>query len=114
MNGKPTRISLDEAVENSETDWKRLRSLTDEEIEAAVAGDPDSYLLEDIEEVGRRGASYRYEIYTDRSGRWRWRLLSADGEALAFGARSFSSRSALQEELVSLRQAMLGARSKAA
>ena len=37
-----TRVSLKQARKmKSETDWERVRALTDEDIERAVAGDPD-------------------------------------------------------------------------
>jgi uncharacterized protein YegP (UPF0339 family) len=105
---------LDEVAEESRTDWARLRALTDAEIEAAITGDPDSYSFEQREEIGRSGASYRYQIYREPGDTWRWRLLSAQGEVLAVGGQGFPSRSEVRVAIASLRDALLGARSEAA
>lgn len=112
MNGKVTRIGLDEDSKGSSTDWARLRSLTEEEIELAIAADDDAYRLDEF--LGRTGASYRYVIYLDRSERWRWRLLAAGGEVIAVSGQAFPSRDAVQAAIETLRDALLGARSKAA
>ena len=114
MNGKVTRIDLSAEPEGSRTDWTRLRALTDDEIEAAVAEDPDAYLFGEHELLGRKGASYRYEIHRDSGGEWRWRLLSANGEVLAIGAQAFPSRKKLRAAISALRDALLGAQSEAA
>ncbi|HEX6374889.1 MAG TPA: DUF1508 domain-containing protein [Allosphingosinicella sp.] len=114
MNGKPTKTGSAVAVDGSRTDWARVRSLSDEEIDAAIADDPDSYGIEEAELLGRKGASYRYELYCDRSGGWRWRLLAADGEVLAVSAQAFTSRQSVETAIVTLRDALLGARSEAA
>jgi uncharacterized protein YegP (UPF0339 family) len=98
----------------SRTDWARLRALTDEEIETAIAADPDSYELTSSDLLGRNGASFRYEIYKDSRRGWRWRLLSADGDVLALGAQAYSSRNDVEAAILMLRDALLGARSKAA
>lgn len=109
MSGDITRISLDEAVRGDRTDWARLRALTEDEIEAAIAADPDTFGLEDGEPQGRKGASYRYELHADSKGEWRWRLLDANGEILAVGGQSFSSRESLEAAITQLREALLGA-----
>jgi uncharacterized protein YegP (UPF0339 family) len=114
MNAKLTRIGLDEGSEESRTDWARLRALTDVEIEAAIAGDPDSYSFAQGEEIGRKGASFRYQIYRDPGDSWRWRLLSAQGEILAVGGQGFPSRKDVQAAIAALREALIGARSEAA
>jgi uncharacterized protein YegP (UPF0339 family) len=98
----------------SRTDWARLRALTDKEIETAIAADPDSYKLTNSDLLGRSGASFRYEIYQDARRDWRWRLLSADGDVLALGAQAYTSRKDVEAAILTLRDALLGARSKAA
>ena len=114
MSGSYTRIGLEEAGEGSRTDWQRLRSLSETDIDAAIAADPDSYPIGDSEFIGRRGGSYAYEVFQDSSGGWRWLLRAAGGEVLAASGRSFDSRDALEEALTELRAALLGARPKAA
>lgn len=114
MNAKLTRIGLDTESDESQTDWARLSALTDPDIEAAIAGDEDSYAFEQGEKLGRKGASFRYQIYRDAGRNWRWRLLSAQAEILAVGGRSFPSREAVEAEIAALRDVLLGARSEAA
>jgi len=100
--------------EESQTDWSRLRALTEEEIEAAIAADPDTYVVTDSELLGRKGASFRYQVYRVKGREWRWRLMSADGEILALGAQAFPSKAAVETAIAALRDALLGARSEAA
>ena len=33
----------------------------------------------------------RFEIYQDRAGKWRWRLIAANGERVAASGQSFAS-----------------------
>jgi uncharacterized protein YegP (UPF0339 family) len=114
MNARIARIGSPVDNEGSRTDWARLRALTDAEIETAIAGDPDSYELRESDLLGRSGASFRYEVYEDKGQEWRWRLLSANGEVLALGAQAYPSRDDVETAIVALRDALLGARSKAA
>jgi uncharacterized protein YegP (UPF0339 family) len=114
MNGKLTRIDSTAAADGSLTDWARIRALTDDEIDAAIASDPDSYSIDEAELLGRKGASYRYELYSDKAGAWRWRLLAADGNVLAVSGQAFPSRQSVEKAIGTLRDALLGARSEAA
>lgn len=98
----------------SRTDWDRLRALTDDQRDAAIDADPDSFALSDVEQIGRSGASANYLIYRDRAGQFRWRLRAADGEVLAVSPEGYASRQAVEEAIVHLRDIMLGAHSKAA
>lgn len=50
MKDKITRITLSEALQRKgKTDWARVDALTDEEIEAAAAADPDAAPIVDAE-----------------------------------------------------------------
>lgn len=113
MNGIYTRIGLSEDRDGTRTDWARLRSLTDADIDAAIADDPDSYRV-DTDLIGRRGGSYAYQLYADSKGTWRWALRSAAGEVLAVSGKSFATRASAEAALAELREALLGARSEAA
>ncbi|MBM3932693.1 MAG: hypothetical protein FJ319_00020 [SAR202 cluster bacterium] len=42
MKDNVTRMRSDEAKQSDTTDWERIKRLTDEEIAAAVASDPDA------------------------------------------------------------------------
>jgi uncharacterized protein YegP (UPF0339 family) len=114
MNGKHIRSGSTVGDESSQTNWARLRALAEEEIETAIAGDPDSYSIDEAELLGRKGASYRFEIYHNRDGVWQWRLLASGGEVLAVSGRAFPSRQSVEGAIASLRDALLGAQSQAA
>ena len=113
MSGSYTRIGLDEDRDGARTDWTRLQSLSDADIDAAIAGDPDSYPVE-TDLIGRRGGSYAYQLHQDGTGAWRWALRSAAGEVLAVSGKAFASRAAAEAALTDLLEALLGARSEAA
>lgn len=54
MSSKIVRYSLDELIAmqragNTETDWQRVKNMTDEEIDAAIASDPDAEEITDEE-----------------------------------------------------------------
>lgn len=113
MNGKHFRTDLDAELE-SRTDWDRLRALTDDQLEAAIDADPDSFAHSEFEQVGRSGASAHYLVYRDRTGQFRWRLRAANGEILAMSPEGYVSRQDVEDAITQLRDVMLGARSKAA
>lgn len=113
MSDDVTRIGLDEESDGSRTEWSQLRRLSDEEIEGAVAADPDAYLL-DHGEAGRPQGSYQYQFYRTPGGEWRWRLVDASGAIMAVGGQAYPTRRAVEAAITILRDALLGARSKAA
>jgi uncharacterized protein YegP (UPF0339 family) len=109
MSGKITRVGSDAAVEDDLTDWRRLESLTDDEIETAVAMDPDSSLGDEGDVAVVRGLVFR-----DVKGGWRWRLVGPDGAAIADSPRSYSERSEVELAIRNLRQAILAGETRAA
>ena len=114
MSGSYIRIGLEEDRDGSRTDWARLRALGDEEIDRAIAADPDAYAIEETDLIGRAKGSYSYQLYRDAAGSWRWALRSAEGRILAVSGRSFGSREDAELATSELREAILGARSAAA
>jgi uncharacterized protein YegP (UPF0339 family) len=45
-----------------------------------------------------------YEIYQDKSGEWRWRLRSSNGQLVANGGEGFASKSNVIRALESVRK----------
>ena len=43
-----------------------------------------------------RAASWNYDIYADKAGKYRWRALSSNGQNVGSGGESFSSKSSAQ------------------
>lgn len=108
MNGKTFRIGLDEAG-NGRSDWERVGRLDDAAIDAAIASDPDSYALNRTD-LSHAGSSYRFTVWQDKSGNWRWTLSSKDGQVLAVSAESHATKDAATDSIANLRGAVLGAR----
>ena len=114
MNGNVTRVNSDTAVEADLTDWQRLRSLTEDDIEAAMANDPDTFAFEEADVARQKGATHRYQVFSDAGGRWRWALRSIDGTVLAVSGQSFASRDEVLQSIEDVRLALMGAGSEAA
>ncbi|HEX5258480.1 MAG TPA: YegP family protein [Sphingomicrobium sp.] len=109
MNERITRMYLAEAGKHGRTDWERLRGITDEELEAAIASDPDASIAADgeIDPLATL-------VFKDPRGKWRWRLLGPDGKAIADSPRGYADRSDVDEALRKLRETMQAAEAKAA
>ena len=101
-------MSLGEAPEAGRTDWDRLRGMTDDEIEAAIAADPDADLS------GGGNAAFQGLVFRDSTGEWRWRLVTPEGKAIADSPTSYADRSEVDRAIEALRKAMAAGRAKAA
>ena len=111
MNGGITRVSMDEAVKEDRTDWERVRALTDEQIDAAIAADPDTYAMGgELDQLRNNPLKFVYSVYSDSAGEWRWRLEGSDGRILAYGAESYPSQSEAVRAVGAVRTAFRKAR----
>ena len=113
MSEKLIRTNSNAAPEKGRTDWSRVRDMDDKTINAAIAGDADSYAL-DTEILGRADSAYHYEVYREKTGQFRWKLLSADGKVLASSPEGFRSKAAALNAIAGVRQALLGGNALAA
>jgi len=109
MNEKITRARLGEVVSEDRTDWERLRAITDEELEAAIAEDRDASISADGESGPIVGM-----VFKDSRGQWRWRLLNSAGEPIADSPHGYSSRDQVDKAIKELRQAITAFAAKAA
>lgn len=105
MSDDITRITLDTAIESDQTDWARLRAISDADIEKAIAEDPDTFEVSPKNFEKDVGA--RYEVFKDAAGRYRWRLQNAAGVVIAKSAQSYSSKDAVMSAIASLRSVLL-------
>ncbi len=103
---------MDAAFEDR-TDWKRLRDLTDAEIDEALAGDDESYALNSEELAAHRDERFAYQIYRAEDRQWHWRLVDRSGRILAQSHDGLPTRKAVQKALADLRFAVLGAQGEA-
>ena len=108
MSDSVTRISLDAALDDDRTDWARLRELSDADIDAAMANDPDSFGLP------RPASEAAYEIYQGSARDWRWRLRVGDGQVVAETAVGYASYEAVATALAELRHSFSAAEVRAA
>ncbi len=113
MSGKIIRTGSDAASKSTQTDWARLKSLSDDDIDFAIADDVDAYALE-TEVLGRRGSAYRYEVYQTIESQFGWRLVSSDGRIFATSDQSFASKGDALKAISEVRAALLGGRQLAA
>jgi uncharacterized protein YegP (UPF0339 family) len=107
MSGNFTRVSLPVGNDSGATDWQRIQSLTDGQIDTAIADDADAYALTTTQ-LGHQAGRYRYELFPDANGAWRWRLVNKDGQIMAEAATSFASRKQATAAIAELRAALLG------
>jgi uncharacterized protein YegP (UPF0339 family) len=93
---------LAEALEGDRTDWARVRTLTDVEIDRAIAADSDTFVAGDDE----RSIHVRFVVLRGENGSWSWRLVASDGEIIARGQSSFPSRTSALAAMENLRRAI--------
>lgn len=113
MSEKRIRTSSNAAPEAGRTDWARVRDMGDAAIDAAIAGDADSYPL-DTEILGRADSAYHYEVYRESAGRYRWRLVAGDSQVLALSPEGFRTKTAALNAIAAVRQALLSGNALAA
>lgn len=102
MSERITRVRSGEAAKEGRTDWKHIRDMTDAEIEEAIRQDPDTFTLEEGEVPPFQGL-----IFQDSQGKWRWRLIGPDGEAIADSPRSYADRDEIDRAIRALREAIV-------
>lgn len=111
MSDDVTRISLAAVPDNDRTDWARVARLDDAAITTAMAADPDSIGVD--AEPGEVGA-LRYELYSDDTRTWRWRLVARDDRVVAMSGGDFASREAARAAIDEMRRAATKAEVRAA
>lgn len=100
MSERITRVRLGEAVNEDRTDWNRLRRLTDEELDAAIAADPDTFAVEEMSPD-----QVRYQILGLGPDKWFWRLIDGTGHVLARSDRSFRTQEQARRAIAQVRAA---------
>jgi uncharacterized protein YegP (UPF0339 family) len=80
--------------------------MTDEEIERAIADDPDTFTADDDQRA-------HWHILHDKSG-WRWRLVGPDGTVIAEAPGQYGSQAEARRAVALLRDAVLTAAAIAA
>jgi uncharacterized protein YegP (UPF0339 family) len=112
MSDDITRISLDTAIDGDRTDWSHLRGLSDADITMAMAGDADTFGIN--ESLASSAAGVRFVLFRSKDGGWHWMLRDKDGARLAVSATSFASKEATAHAIDALRSKLLTGDVKAA
>lgn len=107
MSGKFTKVSSPVDNSKSATDWQRIKSLTDQDIDAAIAVDADAYAMVTTQ-LGHDAGRYHYNLACDADANWYWQLVARDGRVLAESAARYPTREAVQDSIKELRSALLG------
>jgi hypothetical protein len=89
---------LHEAAEESRTDWERLRNMTDEENEANIASDFDSWPLDD------QARGYFFHVRPLGNGRWTWDLVDRDSRVVARAPEDYESWDAAESATLPLKE----------
>ncbi len=104
MSEHITRVSLDEALDADRTDWARLASVSDADLDAAIEADTDTFAL------AEDSANLRWLVFQDGVGKtWRWRLTDATGEAIAESPKNYRLRSEADRAIAVLQRVLRAA-----
>jgi len=98
---------LTEAIEGDRTDWDRVRSLSDADIDQAIATDADTFSIGAPAIGTSRERGIRFVVARTKNGEWRWRLVANDGDILAQSGQGFASRRSAITAIEDLRSAVL-------
>jgi hypothetical protein len=98
MSEKTTLRRSGEPIEGDRTDWERLRRLTDEQNEANIASDFDSWPLDD------QARGYFFHVHPAGNGRWTWELIGRDGRVAARAPEDYESREAAETAALPLKE----------
>ena len=85
MSEKITENQSDERVAEDRTDWARLRTMTDEQNEANIAGDFDSWPPDD------QARGYFFHVRPAGKGRWTWDMIDRENRIAARAPEDYES-----------------------
>jgi hypothetical protein len=86
MNEKTTTRRLGDPLLDDRTDWDRLHRMTDQENEASIARDFDSWPLDD------QARGYFFHVHPADKGGWTWEMVDRRGRVVARAPISYDSR----------------------
>lgn len=111
MSDDVTRISLAAVPDDDRTDWAHVARLDDAAITTAMATDPDSF---GVDPEPGDADFLRYELYSEGTRSWRWRLVARDDRVVAMSGGDFASREAARAAIDEMRRAATKAEVRAA
>lgn len=88
---------------DSATDWERLRTMSDEDNEANIAADFDSWPLDD------QARGYFFHVRPLKTGRWTWDMVGRDGSVAARAPGDYESREAAEAAVGALKGSLKAA-----
>lgn len=103
MSEKTTESGKCNRFREDRTDWDRLRSMTDEQNEANIAGDFDSWPLDD------QARGYFFHVYRAENGRWTWRMVDRASRIVARAPADYDSWTAAEAATYVLKESLKAA-----
>jgi hypothetical protein len=90
-------------VREDRTDWARLRAMTDEQNEANIAGDFDSWPVDD------QARGYFFHVRPTGKGRWTWEMVDRDSRIVARAPEVYENWEAAEAATLPLKESLKAA-----
>lgn len=103
MSEKTTAGRADDRVREDRTDWGRLRTMTDEQNEANIAGDFDSWPVDD------QSRGYFFHVRVVERGCWTWDMVDRDSRIVARAPENYESWEAAEAATLPLKESLKAA-----
>jgi uncharacterized protein YegP (UPF0339 family) len=103
MSEKITAGRSGERVREDRTDWARLRVMTDDQNEANIAGDFDSWPVDD------QARGYFFHVRSAGNGRWTWDMVDRDSRIVARAPEDYTSRESAEAATLPLKDSLKAA-----
>jgi uncharacterized protein YegP (UPF0339 family) len=103
MSEKITEGRSGDRVREDRTDWNRLRAMTDEQNESNIAGDFDSWPVDD------QARGYFFHVRPAENGRWTWEMVDRDSRVVARAPEDYASEESAKAATLSLKESLRAA-----
>jgi hypothetical protein len=103
MNEKIIAGRKGNRVREDRTDWDRVRRMTDEQNEANIASDFDSWPVED------QGRGYFFHVRQAGNGRWTWDMVDRGSRVVARAPEDYDSCDAAEAATLRLKESLKAA-----
>lgn len=103
MNDKITAGGRRDRVREDRTDWDRLRTMTDEQNESNIAGDFDSWPVDD------QARGYFFHVRPAGNTRWTWDMVDRESRIVARAPEDYESWGAAEAATLPLKESLKAA-----
>jgi hypothetical protein len=103
MSEKITAGRSSDRVREDRSDWARLRAMTDDQNEANIAGDFDSWPVDD------QARGYFFHVRPAGNGRWTWDMVDRESRIVACAPEEYGSRESAEASTLPLKESLKAA-----